>query len=350
MIYINGRFLKQNITGVQRFAIELLKSFYKIRNDITILVPKIDKIIDKDLLNIFDIKEIQGGDGLLWEQITLPKYLKSLGSPLLINLCNTSPINYKNKISTIHDITFVRYPQSYSWKFRTVYKFLIPLILKTSKKILTVSEFSKQDISKYYHISNDRIQVVYNAVSDSFYKKVDGGIQTEKYALAVSSPNLHKNFGPMIEAFEKANIDLELKIIGSMSGSFKTNNYDIKTDKIKFMGRVNDKELIELYQHAQFFIFPSLYEGFGIPPLEAQACGCPVISSNTASLPEILSNSAYFFDPKNLSDITVSIKKIHKDESLRNDLSEKGSLNIKRFSWDLSADKLNSVVNEVLNT
>lgn len=350
MIYINGRFLEQPMTGVQRFAFEIVMNLNQLRADITVLVPNKKNILDSSITSKINILEVIGGKGHYWEQITLPKYLKSLESPLLLNLCNTSPINYKNKISTIHDITFIRYPQSYSWKFRTVYKVLIPLILKTSKKIITVSEFSKKDICNYYHIPNERIQVVYNAVSNNFYKKLDENIQRKDYALAVSSPNLHKNFGPMIEAFEKANINLELKIIGSMSGTFKNHEYNIKTNKIKFMGRVNDVELIDLYQHAKFFIFPSLYEGFGIPPLEAQACGCPVISSNTASLPEILNDSAYYFNPNNIDEITNSIKKIHMDEVLRNNLMDKGSFNLKRFSWNLSANKLNTIINEVLNS
>lgn len=349
MIYVNGRFLKQDITGVQRFAIELLKSLHNLRSDIVILVPNLKKILDLDLCNCLNIVEVKGGDGLLWEQLTLPRYLNGLGNPLLINLCNTAPILYRNKVSTLHDITFLKYPQSYSWKFRLIYKILIPLILRTSKKIITVSEFSKHDICEYYGVSKSLIQVVYNAVSKNFYVKNKEKLYNKNYALAVSSPNFHKNFGPMIDAFEKASIDLELRIIGSISGTFRNHNYDIKTDKIKFLGRVSDIELVELYQNAQFFIFPSLYEGFGIPPLEAQACGCPVIASNAASLPEILGGSVYYFNPTSLSEITDSIKSVHTDKILRNSLSERGELNVKKFSWELSANKLNLIIQEALD-
>lgn len=349
MIYINGRFLEQPITGVQRFASELILGLLQIRSDITVVVPNKSKILDQKIFNQLNIEEALGGSGHYWEQVTLPRYLSGLGNPLLINLCNTAPILYRNKISTLHDITFLKYPQSYSWKFRSVYKILVPLILKTSKKIITVSEFSKQDISEYYGIAKSSIQVVYNAVSNNFYVKNKEKSYGKGYALAVSSPNLHKNFGPMIEAFEKANVDLELRIIGSISGTFRNHNYNIKTDKIKFMGRVNDIELVELYQNAQFFIFPSLYEGFGIPPLEAQACDCPVITSNAASLPEILGDSAYYFNPTNILEIIESIKLVHTDKILRNNLSEKGRLNIKRFSWELSANKLSLIIQEALD-
>ncbi|MEB5476803.1 glycosyltransferase family 4 protein [Acinetobacter pollinis] len=348
MIYVNGRFLKQNITGVQRFAIELLYSLSKIRGDIVILVPNKEKILKLHNLENFKVIEVKGGDGIIWEQITLPRYLHSVGNPLLLNLCNTSPVFYKNKISTVHDITFLKYPQSYSWKFRAVYRIMIPMILRTSHKIITVSEFSKIDICNYYNIPRDSINVIYNAVSDQFYDKKLNQSEKKGYALAVSSPNLHKNFGPMIEAFQKANINLDLKIIGSMSGTFKSHNYEIKTKNINFVGRVNDEELINLYQYAEFFIFPSLYEGFGIPPLEAQACGCPVLSSNTASLPEVLGNSAHYFNPNSIDDMTNSIKEIYNNKDLKDHLIESGHINLKRFDWNISANKMNLIIQEVL--
>lgn len=349
MIYVNARFLTQNITGVQRFAIELSKALLEIRQDIVFLVPDLTAVVDKSLLSQFNIKEVKGGSGHYWEQVTLSRYLKSIGLPLLVNLCNTAPIFYRNKISTIHDITFLRYPKSYSMKFRLFYRYLIPAIIKTSRKILTVSEFSKTDICQQYGLDIDNLNVIHNAVGSSFIPA--NRLNTKKkYALAVSSPNLHKNFPRMIRAFLKAETSIDLKIIGSLSNTF--NDQEVlssDSDRVEYLGRISDNELIELYQNADFFIFPSLYEGFGIPPLEAQACGCPVISSNAASLPEILDNSVLFFNPMDESSIKDAIDEIASNHDLKCNLIKKGYENVKKYSWQSSAAALNQVINSLTN-
>ena len=140
------------------------------------------------------------------------------------------------------------------------------------------------------------------------------------------------------------------KIIGSLSNAFNDQTSLFNNDpRIKFLGRVSDKELVQLYQNAKFFIFPSLYEGFGIPPLEAQACGCPVISSNAASLPEVLKESAIYFEPNDVNSIRAAIEFVNLDTVLTEKLVIDGYENIKRFSWDKSAQKLNEIIDQVLS-
>ncbi len=343
MIYINARFLTQVLTGVQRFSTEICRELNSIRTDLIFIVPSKEKVIDKSLFDLFNIVEVVGGDGHYWEQVTLPCYLNSIGKPLLINLANTAPIFYINKISTLHDLIFIKYPKSYSWKFRNFYKLLVPLMLKTSKKIITVSNYSKQDICDYYNIDSKKINVIYNSFSDIFSPK--SSISNKTYALAVSSPNLHKNFNRMINAFLDSKIEVDLKIIGAISNVFDSPSYS-SDKRVQFLGRVSDEKLVELYSNAKFFIFPSLYEGFGIPPLEAQACGCPVISSNSSSLPEVLEDSAYFFNPNDLTSITNALVKINSDCKLRDALIQKGFLNIPRFSWQKSATQLNEIISK----
>ncbi|SDB94111.1 glycosyltransferase family 4 protein [Acinetobacter boissieri] len=343
MIYVNGRFLEQPITGVQRFATELLLELILIRTDITVLVSDLSEIKNKALLKKFNIKEVRGYKGHLWEQITLPIFLKKNCSPLLLSLCSTAPVLYFNQIVTHHDITYIRYPKSFSWKFKLFYKLLIPNILRNSKRVLTVSSFSKQEISEYYNVDPQKISIIYNAVSSQFNLNDVG---KEDFALAVSSPNYHKNFQKMIEAFLVSNTKTKLYIIGSLSNTF--NNIQYKKDsRIKFLGRLTDEEMILLYQKAKFFIFPSLYEGFGIPPLEAQACGCPVISSNTTAMPEVLGDSVIYFDPNNLTEIVSTIETISSDKELVDELIERGLSNVKRFSWKSSALQLNKIIEGV---
>lgn len=354
MLYVNARFLTQEMTGVQRFSEQICLALSEVRNDIVFVSPK--GILRKEVSERLNVKIIGERTGHLWEQVDLPKFLRSNGEPLLLNLCSTAPILYKNQIVTHHDITYKRYPRSFSRKFRAVYNTLVPWMLKNSLHLITVSEFSKQEISNVYRYPKERISVVYNAVSDAF--ALDTSLTNESrkedkpYLLAVSSPNFHKNFHGMLEAYSLLpnKDDFSLKIIGKTAGSFLTPEFNEKIladENIQFLGRVDDEQLIKLYQNALAFVFPSFYEGFGIPPLEAQACGCPVIASNTASMPEVLENSVLSFDPNDINEIKAAMVRIVTDEALRNVLKEKGHRNVERFSWDKSASTISDLVDKL---
>lgn len=348
MLYINARFLAQDLTGVQRFAEQISLALNDIRDDVIFLVPK--GVKRKEFLGKVNYEEVGERQGHLWEQFDLPTYLKKKGSPLLLNLCSTAPVFYRNQIVTHHDVTYKRYPKSFSRNFRLLYSILIPIMLKNSKKLITVSDFSREEISDLYRCPKDKIAVVYNAVSGEFSKKPAG--DKENYLLAVSSPNYHKNFHGMLEAFSTLNKDsgITLKIIGKSATTFAAQDFSKLINgsgAIEFMGRVDDKQLIELYQNALAFVFPSFYEGFGIPPLEAQACGCPVIAAKAASMPEVLADSVLYFDPHNVDDIAVAMKRIIEDLSLRDDLIAKGDKNVTRFSWHGSAEKVNQIIREI---
>lgn len=348
MVVVNARFLTQNITGVQRFAVEIslrLKNIFG--NEVLFLSPY--NIVQKEYAKQLEVHIIGKHSGHLWEQLDLPLYLKKIGNPILINLANMAPIIYSNKISTIHDVAFLDFPQTFNKGFLYAYKFLIPRILKTSKHIITVSNFSKDEIIKAYHIIDNKVSVVYNAVSSDFKHNENQFLKQKKYFLAVSSLNYRKNFLAVLQAFvyyAKSNPDENLYIIGDIrNSSFKGIDIDIykKHPQIKFLGRVSDRELIDYYSNAMGFIYPSLYEGFGIPPLEAQACNCPVLLSNIPSLKEVFKDSGVFCNPYSIDDISLKIKEL-KLESTK--LIAKGKDNIKRFSWEKSTEKLLTIINE----
>lgn len=351
-VYINARFLTQEITGVQRFAIELSKELKESPIECVFVSPK-NKIVHDVLANELDTVFIGKYAGHAWEQIELPKYLKSIGSPLLINLMSTAPIFYSNKIYTLHDITFIRFPKNFSWKFRCFYKIMIPYMLKTSKKIITVSNFSKNEISNYYTINKDKISVVYNGIKVSFMSPLEKKkAKTPNYFLTVSSISENKNLTRLIKAFNLINnANIRLYIVGGLN---LTNFNEVKEIKellssknIVFKGRVSDEELVSLYKNANSFLFPSLYEGFGIPPLEAQGSGCPVLLSSIASLKEVYGDSALYCDPLDINDIHSKITMLYNDSELRAELSIKGNLNIKKYSWHNSAKSLLSIINSV---
>lgn len=341
MIVVNARFLTQPITGVQRYGIEISLELKKINPKIIFVTPR--NIIHHDIAKALEAIPIGYLKGHAWEQVELPLFLKRNNTPLLVNLANTAPIFYYNKVSTIHDIAFEKFPQNFSWKFRKFYQLTIPIIIKTSRKIFTVSEFSKKEITSLYKISTSEIQVVPNAASNIF-TRTPSIKQQEKYVLAVSSLTYQKNFIALIDAFNLLNDKShKLLLVGSINRNFASKDLIAKIDSnhlIKFTGRVSDVELVSLYSDATAFIHPSLYEGFGIPPLEAQACGCPVICSNTASLPEVCNDSALYFDPYNTLDIANKIDSFLAAPEVSAILVEKGYKNITRFSWEHSANTL----------
>jgi glycosyltransferase involved in cell wall biosynthesis len=351
MIYINARFLTQKVTGVQRFAEMISLELCKKHDDIVFVCPK--GILRKSVADKLRVEQIGFSHGHLWEQIELPLYLSQRGSPLLINLGSTGPIIYRNKIITHHDITYLRYPESYSKPFLLFYKSLVPMMIRSSKHLLTVSEFSKKEITSTYHYPEESTSVIYNAADRKFKSKQQKDFQV--YFLSVASEKFHKNQHGMINAFLKFNNKkpeekkIKLKIIGDLFKASSHEKYHFKygMEDIEFLGRVEDDELITLYQNAFTFIFPSFYEGFGIPPLEAQACGCPVLASGKASIPEILGESALYFNPFDESEIIKAMEIITENIELRNELIRRGNENIKRFSWQSSAEKLINVVRAV---
>lgn len=346
LFYVNARFLTQAITGVQRYSLEISLQLKQLMPTIRFVAP--GNIVHPELARQLDVQIIGSRTGHAWEQIDLPQFLRRNGSPLLINLANTAPLLYGNKISTLHDVAFERFPENFSWKFRLAYQLATPWNIKRSLKVLTVSHFSKQEICAIYNTPPDKVVVIPNAVSSSFQPRA--AASTERYLLAVSSLNQQKNFHGLIDAFSLLEQNShELYIVGSLNKNFADPGLvrKIESDsRIKLLGRVSDEQLISLYSGAAAFVYPSFYEGFGLPPLEAQACGCPVIAANAASLPEVCGDSALYCSPHDVRDIADKIDQLIADPELAQSLRERGTRNITRYSWKTSATSLLQVIRE----
>ena len=352
-IYISARFLTQPITGVQRYGIELSKAIKRLNNmyNITFVAP--NNIIHNDIANFLNVEKVGSLKGQLWDQISLLRFLKSKGNPLVINFSNTLPVFYENKIVTIHDIIHLKYPVSYSYSYRKYYEIVFPLMLKHSKHIITVSEFSKKEISSYFGIDENKISIVYNGVDNKFKPKKNRN--PEKYILGVSSIAFHKNFISLIEAFLKLKTKgVKLYIVGGLNekifGKQSKKILEIikRNENIIFLGRVDDDKLVDLYSNAICFVYPSLYEGFGIPPLEAQACGCAIVISDIPVFKEIYKDTALYFDPLDIDDIAKKIDEIINNEKLRGELIEKGLKNATEYTWENSAKSFFKVLEKVI--
>lgn len=353
-VVVNARFLTQPITGTQRFAIELCRELKKIRPDIVLMAP--DNIMHPAIAEELDVQVVgRIKKGIIWEQLELPLILRRNGSPLLVNLCNLAPILYKNNIVSILDLSFHIHPEWFSTQFSTLYNFFIPKAAAKARHIVTISESSKSDIVKHFGIKPSAIDIIYPSVSKEF-ENPPVGASTKSYGnyiLAVSSIDPRKNFIGLIKAFKACNLeDTKLLIVGTEHKVFANNDIrsEVAGDKrIVFTGYVTDDELVILYRDALVFAYPSFFEGFGIPPLEAMACGCPTLVSNTTSLPEVCGNASVYVNPYNIDSIRNGLMSILSNTGLRSSLVEKGYKQIKKFSWAESAQKLNTIIDEYGN-
>jgi len=358
-VVVNARFLTQPLTGVQRFAIEISKALsYKYKHHFHFVSPKtiIQKgIIDNEVLEMFGTT-----NGHFWEQVELVRYLMKYPKeqrPILLNLGSTAPVFYNKKITTLHDLAYISNPDWFTKKFTTWYKFIIPKILKSSVHVLTVSEFSRLQISKHYKIPQGNITVIYNALARSFVDQElcdKETVITNPYILSFLSPSPRKNIKNIIAAFRKVRKRkpaLELVLVGDYSApSFPEGDVRklIKDDEtIVMTGVINDNTLKKYYQNAACFVYPSLYEGFGIPPLEAASVNCPSVVSNNSALPEIYRDTVKYCNPNDAENIANAILEIIENKSLRLDLVEKGKANLKRFNWEKSADKIFKLIKSI---
>ena len=342
MIYANARFLTQDITGVQRFGIEISRNLKKMMgNDICFVSPNNTK--HPELVKELDVQFVGNKSGYYWEQIELPNFLKKQGKPLLVNFASTAPIAYSNQISTVHDAAYLRFPEGFSKAFYWTYKLLIPMVCKKSRAVVTVSEFSKKEISLMMGVPLNKLFVVYNAVDCQKFQPIVNSSEKGNYFLCVSSVSYRKNLKLVLEAFAlKQDVfkNTKLYIIGELKGK-SFNNEDLENylslPNVKLLGRVSDNELINYYRNSIAFIYPSFYEGFGIPPLEAQACGCPVIVAKTSALPEVFEESALYCDPYDANDLGNKMEKLKDDLISSNHFKEMGITNSQRFTWEQNA-------------
>lgn len=352
-IVVASRFLTQKITGVQRYGIELSYALKKINKDLNIKFVAPKNIIHNKVAEELKVETFGINKNNLWDQLDLLFYLQKAKKPLLINFANTLPILYNNKISIIHDITHLKYPNSRSLIYRKYYELIFPLMIKTSKHIITVSEFSKKEIMSFFDLKEENVSVVYDSVRDNFrYIKAE---YPDQYILAVSSMAYHKNFIGLIKAFKLIkNKRIKLYVVGGINKKiFGEKSLDIlkyleNNPNIKYLGRVSDEKLVELYSNAQCFVYPSFYEGFGLPPLEAQACGCPIIISDIPVFKEIYGKSAVYFNPYSPEDIANKIETVLENKSLRENLSELGIINSQKYRSEKSASTLVSVIEKYI--
>ena len=276
------------------------------------------------------------------------------------------PLTPCKSVVTIHDCIHLRFPQYLPNRLAYAYaRSSLWFATHRSERVLTVSEASKRDILRYFRVPDRKIDVIYNAIDERFgeppspeeIERVRDRYQLNApYVLYAGNIKPHKNLERLIEAFHMLRRgDLEhvkMLIIGDEISKYATLRRAVHKYKlhkhVRFFGFVPDKTLAVLYRLARAFVFPSLYEGFGLPPLEAMASGTPVITSNLSSLPEVVGDAALLIDPYDADAIADAMRRVLLDSDLREDLRLRGLRRVAEFSWDRSVRRVREIYEEVL--
>ncbi len=292
----------------------------------------------------------------LWEQFTLPRLARAAGVRLLHSPANLAPLLFRGRsIVNIHDLCFLIEPSWFSVTFRIIYSWLVPRIARRATMVVTNSNHSKNDILQHLDVSVQRLRLCYWAVEPLFNTEVVPLEEREDCILFVGSLEPRKNLSGLLQAFNlfrnrNPQAKTKLLVVGCENPLFADASYDLGThaNEVQFLGYLSDMELARLYRTSRLLVYPSFYEGFGFPPLEAMANGTPVVTSCTSSLPEVVGEAALLVDPRSVDEIASSIEKIFRNPELAADLSRRGVKQASLFSWEKTADHVLSLYDELV--
>lgn len=365
------RLFRPHKHGMDRVALELILNLQVIdkENEYFIFVkPDLDRSVISNTRN-FTVVEIPGGPYPLWEQVKLPKIAASYHCDLLHCTSNTAPFSKKIPlITTLHDIIYMEgsvwsllmSKASLYQKFGNLYRrIIVRNVVKNSKRLITVSNFEKKNITRFFNLKQNEVHTIHNGVSEQFKISLDTQhierVKTtynlpDDYILHIANKDPRKNTKRVLLAYKaylneaKAIKKYPLLMLGYKEDDLKVLLNEIGAmDLLKHIvlsGYVVDEDLPLIYQLSELFLFPSLREGFGIPIIEAMACGIPVITSNTSSMPEVAGNAAHLVDPYKIKEITDGMLKILSDENYKNSLITQGLEQSKLFTWSSMATQV----------
>jgi glycosyltransferase involved in cell wall biosynthesis len=353
-MYVNGKFVAQRTTGVQRVA--------------SCLVAALDALLPRDAdwvllcppghatptLRNIRVREVgwRGQSLHLWEQVCLPLAARR---GRLLSLAGSAPLLARRAVALIHDAAVFDRPEAYAPLFRRWYRFLFRRLARRGTRLLTVSAFSRARLAHALAMDEGRIDVIPEGCDHLAGVGVDDrvlgrhGLRPGGYLLAVASDNPTKNLRGVVAAFGRrpSAVSATLVIAGGRNERvFAAGAAEGDPPGVVRTGPVSDGELKALYEQATALVFPSTYEGFGLPPLEAMACGCPVGASNVASIPETCGDAALYFDPGSEAAMAAAMDRLLEDPALRDDLRRRGRARAAEFPWAASARALAATLAE----
>ena len=343
-VFINGRFLTQRVTGVQRYARETilcldeaLASEESVDIRWTLLVPRGTSV---PAFRHIVVKPVGRLHGHLWEQLELPWYARE---GLLVSFGLTGPLAKSRQIITVHDAAVIRIPQAFNWRFRLWQRFMVSWIVARSPRTIAVSSFAAEEAIACYGVPPERLRV-----STEGWQHLDRvmpddsildrhGLRDQAFALAVSSPTPNKNFAAIAQAVGLLGLSAPRCVVAGSADPAIFRTAGKASDSIVRLGYVTDEELKSLYLHASCFIFPSFYEGFGIPPLEAMSCGCPVLASTAPAVREVCGDAPLYFDPSRPEELAQRMQAVFTDGALKERMVSAGLARAQLYSWSRSA-------------
>jgi len=338
------------MTGVDRFAFEILRLWlpqYAHAHAARLIVPPTAPI-NEIYSSLPPATRVGRLSGHAWEQFELPMHARGA---TLVNLCSTGPIFRESQLCVLHDAAPISNPDTFSFAFRTWYRYLFAGLMRRAKTIATVSRFSAGELTRLFGRHKAALEVIYCSGEHILREPPDARILErlnlvgQRYVLAVGSRSRNKNFAAAAAAVSALD-DSGVKLVAAGGNNQRVfAGMQLQSQKLIPAGYVTDSELRALYENAQCFIFPSRYEGFGLPPLEAMHCGCPVIVSDRTSLPEVCADAALYCDPEDIGDIARQLKLLLSSAQLRDELHHKGLARARQFSWQVSADRLEELLN-----
>jgi glycosyltransferase involved in cell wall biosynthesis len=357
--------------GIGTYVRNLVRHLARIDHETTyfLFCDDADEATLRDLAENF-VPVVERSEGYsVMEHFSIPRQLERLGADLLHSPHYVVPLLCrKRNVVTIHDCIHLLFPQYLTKPFALRYaKFMMGHAVRRSDAILTVSEASRRDILRFYPEADpDRIQVVPNAIDDAILEE-PGEEERERvteryqirgrYVLYAGNIKPHKNLDRLISAFgvlkqTSGHEDVKLLIIGDEVNKWGSLRRSVEAagvrQDVRFFGFVPDHTLSALYRMASVFAFPSLYEGFGLPPLEAMACGTPVVTSKISSLPEVVGDAAILVDPYDVEDIAAALVRVLDDAQLRKNMIARGRERVAHFSWERSVKAIHECYMKVL--
>ncbi len=349
---INGKFLAALPTGVHRVAAELTHALAAIarenpgRLDIQLWVPADAEAAARAF--DFPVRVIRPLRHIPWEQLSIPWRDPER---LLLNLCNIGPVLRANAMTMIHDAQVYATPESYSRPFRLWYKGIQPILGGRNRRILTVSDHSRNEIAQYGVCDAERIGVVHNGVDHILRVEAEQGIVARlgldpgRYVVALAATQAHKNIALLARAFARQRLaGLKLVLVGgTRREAFVANGIMLPANAI-LTGRISDGELRALYEAALCIAFPSRTEGFGLPPLEAMLLGCPAVIAPCGALPEVCGDAALHANPDDEEAWVSHLRALADDPALRAHYSALGVERAQPFTWARAAERLLEII------
>ena len=355
-VWINGRFLSRKTSGVERVAKSILQSLvdhwldkdgcFKAGNvtlKFCIAVPLGMRDHVPHSVGCVPVIALGKHEGHLWEQIDLAGLPRQ---DWVLNLCNTGPLLRRRQGFFFHDAQVYGVPGNFNWKFRLWYRILFNIAGRRATFLLTNSKFSANELSRYTGIQSSRLSVAHLGsdhtgllkpfIAAEVLKQLPAG----PFVLAVSSVNPNKNFDLVVRALELLGDGAPSCVIVGQINERVFGNAKLDSNKVMYLGYVSDETLLALYQRALCLVYPSFYEGFGLPPVEAMSCGCPVIASQTSSLPEVCGDAALYCDPYQPQTLANAIVRLRDDPALVLEMRQRGIRQAALYTWKATTQKL----------